>query len=84
MAIFLGARNSSRKVRRKLKTQSADKPDMIEANTTYLWQALNCVDTKGPCASAPASSTNNIHADIGVSSPVSAFFIPGNTSLPQV
>ena len=56
---------------------------MIEVDTTYSWQMLSSVGARGLCASIPASSTNNIHADIGFSMPVSAFFISGNTSLPQ-
>ena len=60
-------------------TQFKDKPDMIEANTTYLWQTPYSVDSKSFCASAPASSTNNIHADTGISMPVSAFFVPEHT-----
>lgn len=71
-------------VRREFKTQSEDKSDMIEANMTYLWQMPHGVDAKGLYASVSASSTNNIHADIGVYSPVSAFLISRNTPLPQV
>lgn len=57
---------------------------MIEANTTYLWQTSGGVDAMGLSASVPVSSTNNIHADIGVSTPVSVFFVSGNTSLLQI
>ena len=57
---------------------------MVEVNTTYLWQTPGGVDAQVLCASAPVSSTSNIHADTGVSMPVSAFFISGNTSLPQI
>ena len=64
-------------------THFKDKTDMIEANTTYLWQTQSRVDAKILCASVPASLTNNIHADIGVSSPVSDFLISGNTLLLQ-
>lgn len=32
-----------------------DKPDMIEANMTYLWQMTNDIYAKIPCASIPAS-----------------------------
>ena len=66
-------------------TQFKDKPDMIEANTTYLWQTPYSVDAKSFCASAPASlsrtqsgfSFNHRCADRGISVPVSAFFVPG-------
>ena len=37
------------------KTQSDDKPDMMEANTTHLWQMPNGIDAKVLCASVPAS-----------------------------
>jgi len=37
------------------KTQSEDKPDMIEANTTHLWQMQSSVDAQILCASVPAS-----------------------------
>ena len=57
---------------------------MTEANTTYSWQMPRGVDAKGLCASAPGSSTSNIHADTGASAPVSAFYVSGNTSLPQL
>ena len=57
---------------------------MIEVDTTYSWQMPHGVDVRGLCASVSASSTNNIHADMGVSSPVSAIFISGNTLLSQV
>ena len=57
---------------------------MIEVNTTYLWQTPGGVDAIGLCASVPVSSTNNIHADPGVSAPVSVFFVSGNTSLPRI
>ena len=76
MAFHLEIRNRSRKVHCELKTQSEDKPDMIEADTTYLWQMPSCIDAKVLCASVPASSTNNIHADMGISLPVSAFLFP--------
>lgn len=36
-------------------TQFKDKPDMIEVDTTYLWQMSRGVDAKGLCASIPAS-----------------------------
>ena len=52
---------------------------MIEVDTTLLWQTPNGVDAKVLCASVPASSTNNIHADTGISMPVSAFFVPEHT-----
>ena len=57
---------------------------MIEVDTTYFWQMSHGVDAKVLCASVPASSTKNIHADMGITMPVSAFFISGNTSLPQI
>ena len=57
---------------------------MTEANTTYSWQMPRGVDAHGLCASIQVSSTNNNHADTGVSTPVSAFFVSGNTSLPQL
>ena len=57
---------------------------MIEANTTYLWQAQSSIVAGDFCASVPASSTNNVHADTSVSSPVSAFLISGNTPLPRI
>ena len=57
---------------------------MIEANTTYSWQMPHGVDVRVLCALVPASATNNIHAGMGVSSPVSAIFISGNTLLSQV
>ena len=60
-----------------------EKPDMVEVDTTYLWQMPGGVDAKSLCASIPGSSTNNIHADTG-STPVSAFSFTGNTSLPQI
>ncbi len=50
---------------------------MIEATTTFLWQTPSYVDTKVHCASVPVPSTNNIHADMGASMPVSAFFVSG-------
>ena len=56
---------------------------MTEANTTYSWQTQNGVDANVLCASIPVSSTSNIHADMGVSAPVSAFSFTGNTALPQ-
>ena len=55
---------------------------MIEVDTTYSWQMPGGVNAKDLCASIPGSSTNNIHADTE-STPVSAFFISGNTALPQ-
>ena len=60
-------------------TQFKDKPDMIEVDTTYSWQMPHGVDVRGLCALVPASSTNNIHAYMVVSSPVSAFFVPEHT-----
>ena len=57
---------------------------MIEVDTTYSWQMSRGVDATDLYASVPGSSTNNIHADTGVSAPVSAFFVSGNTSLPQL
>ena len=80
-------------------TQLKDKPDMIEANTTYLWQTPNSIVAKEFSASVPASpvrpqfgfasawantiSASRInHSDMAVAS-VSAFFVSGNTSLPQ-
>lgn len=42
-------------VRSGFRTQSKDKPDVIEANTTYLWRTLNGVEAKMSCASVPAS-----------------------------
>ena len=71
-------------VHRELKKQSEDKPDMTEVDTTYSWQRPCSIDAQEFCASGPVSSTNNIHADSGVSTPVSAFFVSGNTSLPQI
>ena len=66
------------------KNQSEDKSDMVEANTTYLWQMLHGVDTKMLYASDPASSTN-ISAPIwGISTSISVFFVSGNTSLPRI
>ena len=50
---------------------------MIEANTTYLRQTPGGVDAKVLSASVPVSSINNIHADTGVSTLVSAFFVYG-------
>lgn len=57
---------------------------MIEVDTTYSWQMPSGVDAKSLCASIPGSSTNNIHADTGISTPVSAFSFTGNTSLPRI
>ena len=57
---------------------------MIEANTTYLWQTMGSIDARIAYTSVPVSSTNNIHADMGVFTPVSAFFVPGSALLPQV
>ena len=54
---------------------------MIEVDTTYSWQMPCGVDVEGLCASVPASSTNDIHADMGISMPVSAFFYYGKHSL---
>ncbi len=68
----------------EFKEQSEDKPDMIEVNTSYLWQTLTIVDAKIRCASAQISSTDNILADMSVSTPVSTFFISANTSLLQI
>lgn len=61
-------------VRRECKPQFEDKPDMIEANATYLLQKLSSVDAQGSRASGLVSSTNNILADIGVFMPVATFF----------
>ena len=60
-----------------------EKPDMVEVDTTYLWQMPGGVDAKSLCASIPGSSNNNIHADTG-STPVSVFSFTGNTSLPRI
>jgi len=60
-----------------------EKPDMVEVDTTYLWQMPGGVDAKSLCASILGSSTNTIHADTG-STPVSAFSFTGNTSLPRI
>ena len=57
---------------------------MSEVDTTYSWQIPQGVDVRVLCAPVPVSSTSNIHADTGVSMPVSVFFISGNTSLPQI
>ena len=61
---------------RAKETHLKDKPDMIEVDTTYSWQMPHGVDDRGGCASVPVVSTNNIHADTGVSMPVSAFLYP--------
>ena len=53
---------------------------MIEVDTTYSWQMPRGVDAGVLCASVPASSTNSIYADMGISMPVSAFFVPEHTS----
>ena len=57
---------------------------MIEVDTLYSWQTPSGIDADGLHASIPGSSTNNIHVDTVVSSPVSAFSFTGNTSLPQI
>ena len=57
---------------------------MVEVDTSYLWQTPGGVDAQVLCASAPVSSTSNIHADIGVFMPVSALFISGNTPFLQI
>ena len=45
----------------------------------------SCVGTRFLCSDAgSAKNLFNNHADMGVSTPVSAFFISRNTSLPQV
>ena len=56
---------------------------MVEVDTTYLWQMPGGVDAKSLCASIPGYSTNNIHADMGIFTPMSAFSFTGNTALPQ-
>ena len=56
---------------------------MVEADTTYLWQMPGSVDAQLLCASAPVSSTSNIHADMDIFTPMSAFSFTGNTALPQ-
>ena len=57
---------------------------MVDVNTTYLWQTPGGVDAQVLCASAPVSSTSNIHADMGIFTPMSAFSFTGNTALPQI
>jgi len=57
---------------------------MVEVDTTYLWQMPGGVSAKSLCASISGSSTNNLHADTGVSTPVSAFSFTGNTFLPRI
>ena len=52
---------------------------MTEVDTTYSWQMPCGIDAQDFCASIPVSSTNNIHADTGISMPVSAFFVPEHT-----
>ena len=56
---------------------------MAEVDTTYLWQTPGGVDVQVLCALAPVSSTNDIHADMGIFTPMSAFSFTGNTALPQ-
>ena len=56
---------------------------MVEVDTTYLRQTPGGVDAKVFCASAPVSSTSNIHADMGIFTPMSAFSFTGNTALLQ-
>jgi len=56
---------------------------MVEVDTTYLWQMLGGVNAQVLCASDPVSSTSNIHADMGIFTPMSAFSFTGNTALPQ-
>ena len=56
---------------------------MIEKNATYLWQMPSGFDAKVLCAPAPVSSTSNIHADMGIFTPMSTFSFTGNTALPQ-
>jgi len=56
---------------------------MIEVDTTYSWQTPSGVDAKVLCAPFPVSSTSNIHADMGIFTPMSAFSFTGNTALPQ-
>ena len=60
-------------VRREFKTQSEDKPDMIEANATYLWRRRSGIDVSGLSASGSVPSIHNIHADMGISVPVLVF-----------
>ena len=56
---------------------------MVEADTTFFRQTPSGVDAKVVCASVPVSSTNSNIADMGISIPVSALFVSGNTPLPQ-
>ena len=57
---------------------------MTEANTTNLWRTPGGFNAMDLCASVPVSSTCNIYADMGISSPMPAFFVSGNTSLPRI
>ena len=57
---------------------------MIEVDTTYSWQRLSGDDGQESRASVPVSSTNNIHADTGVSMPVSASFVFDKRLLPSI
>ena len=57
------------------KLQYEDKPDMIGAITTYLWQTPVGNDAKFLRASDSGSSTDSIHADMRVFLPVSAYFV---------
>lgn len=46
---------------------------MVDANTTYLWQMPHSIDPKVFRVSDLVPSASNIHADTGVSAPVSVF-----------
>ena len=56
---------------------------MVKVDTSYLRPTLGGVNDQVLCASAPVSSTSNIHADMGIFTPMSAFSFTGNTALPQ-
>ena len=57
---------------------------MTEVNMTYLWQMPGGIDRQVLRASVLVSSTNNIHADMGVLTLRSALFVSGNTSQPRI
>ena len=56
---------------------------MVKVDTSYLWQTPGGVDAQVLCALILVSSTSNIHADMGIFAPMSAFSFTGNTALPQ-
>lgn len=66
MAFHLEQRIVLAKLVASSNTQFEDKPDMIEANTTYLWQTQSSVDARILCASAPVAPSPRPQSEFGL------------------